>query len=141
MPADVFGDLTEWGTTLEKLEKLRSEGELDEHQPGLARILRFRANRRLQQAVLECVPEVNCASDLLIADTLNVLVDQEAPLTVRVTAAEALARLIPKREENPDSTFEMDRVLETIRHVARRSQAPVLRRALDEALSIPVRTS
>jgi len=141
MPADVFGNLSEWGKVLETMEMLRGEGLLDEHQSGLARVIRCRDNRRIQQAALECTLEVRRASDLLIADALNVLVDQEAPLTTRVTAAEALASLISRWEADSDSTFEIDRVVESVRHLAHTPQAPVLQRALDQTLSIPVAMS
>lgn len=132
--SDVFGDLQEWGAALATLERLREEGRLDEHQQGLARLVRFQRNWRLREAALECALEIESASDLLIADALNTLVCRDTPLALRVTAAQATGHLLSCYSPDGRSPFDAERAYETMEQVARQQQPPILADALQDAL-------
>jgi hypothetical protein len=131
--SDIFGDLREWGVALTTLEQLRDEGRLDEHQQGLARLIRFQ-NWQLQGAALECALEIGESCDLLIADTLNALVCRETPLELRIKAAHAVGHLLSCYNSEDCSPFDVHRACETLAHVAERHHPPILAEALQEAL-------
>lgn len=131
---DDFGNLSDWGRVLSTLEELRAQGLLDEHQAGLARLVRHRANWRLREAALLRCVEIERASEILIADVLNTLVDENTPLELRVLAAKALQHLIPRYVPQPGSSFDIRRVVEIVQKLAARPQPPVLAEAVDEAI-------
>ena len=130
MQHDVFGNLSRKNEVLALLEEIVSQGRLDEHQLGLARILRFRENHTLLHAALECVPKIEKSSDILIAEALNVLVVQDLPISIRSLAAKALGHLISHCPVRTDSDFDLDMVLESMTHVHRKAESPVLKKAI-----------
>ena len=132
--SDVFGDLRDWRAALSTLGLLSAQGRLDGHQPALARLVRCRENPRLQLAALECALQIGSASDLLVADTLNILVSRETPLTIRVTAARAAGHLLSRYAPSRSSPFDPRRAYQTLGHVAAREQPPPLADALQAAL-------
>lgn len=135
MQPDVFGDLDKWNGVLAKLDEIASRKSLDEHQVGLARILRFKQNRGLVHAALGYAKTIEKASDILIAEVLNVLVSEDIPLETRTLAAGVLGHLIPNRHADSVSDFDLDRVVESMSYVLSRSRSPLLKKTLDEAIS------
>lgn len=135
MRPDIFGDLMDWGQVLEMLRELKTSRQLDEHQPGLARILRYRKNWKLMETVLTCSTDISQASDVLITEVLEILAAGDVYLQARVLAARALGHLIPRRPPQDPSTLDMDRVLRTMTGVLKGPEAPVLQRAVAEALA------
>jgi hypothetical protein len=128
----VFGNLTEWGTVLGTLERIRAERLLDEHQPGLARLVRYPDNWRLREAALAAALEVTQANDLLVADVLHALVDPALALETRVLAARALGHLLPRRPPQAGAGLDPERIQVTLQDLLARTGEPVLRRALTE---------
>ena len=100
MRRDDFGNLRDWGSVMDRLERLRDEAVLDEHQAGLARILRYRGNWRLREAALEAIQYVKEPSDELLARVLDIVADQGLYREVRVLAARALEGMFEKRIVN-----------------------------------------
>lgn len=133
--SDLFGDLQDWRGVLSTLDHLSADGQLDGHQDGLARLVRYRENPRLQLAALECALEVGASSDLLVADTLNAVVCQESSLRLRVAAARATGHLLSRYAPTAFSRFDPQRAFQTLQHVAAREQPPPLAAALQEALN------
>jgi hypothetical protein len=134
MCADIFGNLREWGRVLEALETARAERLLDEHQAGLARILRFRGNGRLIERVLDLATEIRQASDLLIAEVCNLVVAWDVGVELRVKAARALGHLLVQRPEQT-SSFDPARVVRTMEELVAKPAPPVLADALNAALA------
>jgi len=132
--ADVFGDLREWARVLATLDDLRVEGELGDHQQGLARLVRYPGNWRLQEAALTCALEIDCSCDHLIADTVNALVCRDTPLRSRVMAAHAAGHLLSCYPGDDQSHFDPKRAYETLEHLAAQPQPPILADALAQAL-------
>ena len=138
MRPDPFGNLSQKSEVLAKLEELASRDCLDEHQVGLARILRFRLNQSLLQAALEYAEKIEKASDILIAEVLNVLVAQDLPISIRASAAGVLGHLICHRPAKAVSDFDLNMVVESMAHVLSKSKSPALKKALFKAIG-PVR--
>lgn len=133
MGSDIFGDLQDWGRVLEAIERLRLQHELEAHQPGLARILRYRGNWQLTESVLRAAVDFERRDDVLAAEVLHVLVDAESNLETRVLAARAAGALL-RRPAPQGSSFDERRALETIEDVARQPGPPVLQQAAADAL-------
>lgn len=127
---DVFGNLSRKDQVLALLAEIAAQDRLDEHQIGLARILRHRENHTLLHAALECVSKIGRSSDILIAEALNVLVSQDLPVSIRSLAAGALGHLIAHRPMKADSDFDLDMVMESMAHVLRKVQSPTLKKAI-----------
>jgi len=133
---DIFGDLGRKSDVLAILEEINSQNCLDEHQTGLARILRFRDDPTLLHAALECAQKIDRSSDILIAEALHVLVAKDLPVSIRSSAAGALGHLISHRTTKASSDFDLDRVMESMAHVLRKSESPMLKKALFKAIGL-----
>ena len=132
---DVFGDLSEWGVALHKLEELKKAKALDEHQHGMARVLRYRENPRLTWAVLGAAKEVSRATDALIAEVLAILVSRNSIIPHRVLAAEALGHLIPRRIAGSQGVkLDVEFVIQTMASILKSPEPPVVALAVDHAL-------
>ena len=136
MQPDIFGALTRKSEVIAKLEELAARNCLDEHQVGLARILRYRQNQSLVHAALGYAAQIDKSSDILIAEVLNILVAPDLPISTRALAAGVLARLICHRSSEMVSDFSLDFVIESMAHVYYRSESRVLKKALLEALAL-----
>lgn len=133
---DNFGNLSRKDEVLAMLEGIASQSRLDEHQIGLARILRFRQDHGLLHAALEYATKIERSSDILIAEALNVLVAQDLPVSIRALAAGALGHLIYRRPAKADSDFDLDMVMESMTHVLRKSESPAIKKALFKAIGL-----
>ncbi len=136
MPPDIFGNLSRGNNVIAKLEELGSLKSLDEHQIGMARILRFRQNPSLIDATLKHTLRIEKASDILIAEVLNVLAARDLPVSTRALAAGALGHLIHCRPADAISDFDMDTVIESMSCILSRADSPVLKKALFKALDL-----
>ncbi|NLV31359.1 MAG: hypothetical protein GXY47_09405 [Acidobacteria bacterium] len=116
------------------LEELHRQNRLDEHQADLAGVLRSVRSRELVRAVLEYATRVDKASDILIAEVLHVLVSADHLVSTRARAAAALGHLVSRRPPGTVSDFDLDRVVESMSHVLRRTDSPALKKALFGAL-------
>ncbi len=136
MQYDVFGDLSRKEEVLAMMEEIASQNRLDEHQIGLARILRFRQNHSLLHSALEYTTQIDRSSDILIAEALNVLVAQDLPASIRALAAGALGHLIHHRPAKADSDFDLEMVMESMIHVLHKSESRVIKKALFKAIGL-----
>jgi len=102
MNSDVFGDLEKWEKVLKILDRLKESRKLDEHQAGLARVLRFGENWRLIEKVLECGKEINQPEDKFLLEVFNIITDRSIYLDARILALDTLVCLFPRvnRKEN-----------------------------------------
>ena len=64
------------------------------------------------------------------------MVSLETPLPLRILAANALGVLVPRYSANGNSQFDIERVRETMEHVAARPQPPIFTQALQQALAL-----
>lgn len=97
MKPDTFGNLREWGKVLERLETLGKSRKLDEHQNGLARILRYRKNWRLLERVLEYGEDINQPTDEFFQEVFRVMSDPDVYPDARILALKAWECMVLKR--------------------------------------------
>ena len=100
MKEDPFGNLTEWGHTLETLWDLADNGNLSQCQSGLIRILRYKGNWRLREEVLKLVGEVDIPSKELVHQVITILDDDNIYYDVRIIAGNALIQLLKNIKNN-----------------------------------------
>ncbi len=132
--ADVFGDLREWDRVLALVDNLEAKGLLDEHQAGLARILRTRNNWQLLERALRAAAVVRESADVLTAEVIHTLADPELDLDARVLAARAAGHLLGHRPAQA-SSFDPERAVQTVLDLAGGQVAPVLQSAITEAIA------
>ena len=96
MSGDVFGNLREWDRVPAQIDELTRTGKLDEHQEGLARILRYRDNWRLREMVLKSIGELEAPSDEIISGALDIMMDDAVYFEARILAADVLRDLIAR---------------------------------------------
>ena len=103
MSSDIFGNLMDWGQAIDKLNQLKQKKILNEHQPGLVRILRYRDNWRLRETVLNYVKDITNPSDDLLTEVLNIVMDENVYYDARIIAVDALASLMNNYKYNKES--------------------------------------
>jgi hypothetical protein len=134
MQKDVFGDLRKWGQVLELLTELKASRQLDEHQHGLARILRYRRNWQLTERALTYASDIGQSSDILLAEVLRILASPEVYLEARVLAAGALGNLIPRRSPQDSALFDEQRALQIMEDLVQSPGVPRLQKAVSDVL-------
>jgi hypothetical protein len=133
---DNFGNLSRKGEVLAMLEEIASQNRLDDHQIGLARILRFRQDHGLLRATLAYATKIEKSSDILIAEALNVLVSEDLPASIRASAAGALGHLVYCRPTKADSDFDLDTVMDSMIHLLHKLESRALKKALFKAIGL-----
>lgn len=93
MHADPFGNLKDWGPVLHQLQNLSAQGQLDQHQPGLVRLLAYNDNWRLREEGLRCAAELAQPDEAVIRQVLRIFADENLYYEVRSLAAETLATM------------------------------------------------
>lgn len=95
MDSDIFGNLIDWGHVIETLDRLKELKQLDKHQDGLTRILRYRDNWRLRETVLKHIVHLVEPTEELVQEVINITVDEDTYLDLRILAFDTLSHLIP----------------------------------------------
>lgn len=93
MEDTIFGNLMDWGTVLEKLEKLSDNRELGQHQDELIRLLRFDQNWRLREAAIEALPLVENPDLDLARAVISLIKRKDLYYDVRILASDSLGKL------------------------------------------------
>jgi len=134
---DVFGNLREWGDIPEQIAELREAGKLDEHQEGLLRILRYRANWRLRELALKVVGELEAPCEEILSEILAILADEGIYDEARILASQALADLLTKKDVNcgRDRGAVLGRAVGRIKMVLGSPQPPVVHHAVRKCLA------
>jgi len=94
MKQDPFENLADWGSALNTIEEMAAAGRLSSCQPGLIRILRYKGNWRLREAVLRHVGEIQTPSEELVQQVLTILDDDNIYYDARMLAGDALSQLL-----------------------------------------------
>ncbi|MCP3899907.1 MAG: DUF4404 family protein [Desulfobacteraceae bacterium] len=93
MENNIFGNLHDWGTVLDKLKKLSESRELDSCQDELIRLLRFDKNWRLREAAIESLPFVDNPSSNLAREVLLIIKRKDLYYDARILATDSLEKL------------------------------------------------
>lgn len=132
-----FGNLLDWGIVLDKLEAAKREGGLDSIQDELVRILRYKKNWKLVEAVLEKVEYIKEPSINLIEEVFNTATDYQMYLDARVIAVNSLGTLLTILKDSDKEEFRkkyqlfnamMHRLLDT-------PQPPIFHDAINKLIS------
>ncbi len=115
MKSNGFGNLNDWGAVLEKLDRLSQSGALDQWQEALTRLLRFDQNWRLREAAIESLDAVKNPGLDLAREVLLLIKRNDLYYDVRILAADAMERLVPKIIENRQ--FDRDILRQFVREV------------------------
>jgi hypothetical protein len=138
--SDIFGDLERWEKVLKILDGLKESGKLDEHQAGLARILRFGENWRLIEKVLECGKEINRPEDKFLLQVLNIIHDRNIYLDARILALETLVCLFPRMDQKESQDVSQTFVVQEMRNILNLPAPPLLREAMAKSLQAMTRS-
>ena len=88
-----FGNLKDWGIVLDKLEALSKNGELNNNQRELIRLLRFNQNWRLREAAIESLIAVETPEPDLFREVFSLMMRNDLYYDVRILAADGLEKL------------------------------------------------
>jgi hypothetical protein len=142
MNEDPFGDLRDWGNVLKILQRLAGQDSLDDVQPGLIRLIRYRRNWQIREHALLSARRIDTPSAPLLATILEVVTDRDTYPDARILAAKALAELVPKRRTDPGMEgLDRDSILQILKRQLAAPEAPVLRLAVEKAAETIERSS
>jgi len=129
---DPFGNLRDWSQVLDRLDDLAASGGLDGCQPGLARILRYKGNWRLREAVLKHLEQIEAPSPDLVQEVMRLLGDDNLYYEARILAGQALVCLVQRgaRNDSPSASAAADK----LRQVRCVPQPPFFSQAIDRCL-------
>jgi hypothetical protein len=135
---DTFGNLEDWGKVLGILEGLKGTKKLDEHQSGLARILRYGENWRLLETVLEYAKEIVQPSEEFLKAICNVMDSRGIYLEARVLAVDALECLVPRMSIDHGGDNEGNRpfIIRKMKGIQDSTEPPKIQEAITRCLKI-----
>lgn len=131
-----FGNLMDWAIVLDKLEAIKKEGRLDSLQHELVRILRYKKNWKLVEAVLECVHEIRDPSATLIEEVFNTAVDYQMCLDTRVMAINSLGSvLVVLKKSNEDASLKKNQLyIAMLYRLLNTPQPPIFHDAISKVI-------
>ncbi len=111
----IFGNLKDWGTVLDKLDKLSESKELGNCQDELIRLLRFDQNWRLREAAIEYLPFVENPDLNLAREVISLIKRKDIYYDVRILAADGLEKLTTTIVNN--RAFDKDILKQFVREI------------------------
>jgi len=138
MGMDTFGNLLDWGQVLESLENLKRGKKLDDHQAGLARILRYGQNWRLLEAVLEHGKEVVAPSGEFLKAICDVMNNRGIYVDARVLAVQTLETLVPRMtgDRKGDGGVSRNSVIQAMKALQKSVEPPKFQEAIAQSLKV-----
>ena len=133
---DIFGDLREWGAILHKIDRLTEAGELDEHQNGLVRLLRYRFNWQLRHKAIDAVAKLRTPSPEVMEALLRIAGDEYSELGTRVMACGAVECALRNRTKASWSAETMESIQTFCDGFLGCPQPPTLRQAVERWLAL-----
>lgn len=134
MNSDIFGNLREWRQVLELLASLKKSEKLDEHQSGLARILRYGENWRLLEAVLEYGKEIADPSEEFLQEVYHIMIDRNIYLEARMLAVNTLVCLSPRINRKSNHKFSQTLVVRKMRNILNSPEPPIFHETIAKSL-------
>ncbi len=135
MSTDIFGDLREWKRVLEQLEQLEASGHLDEHQEGLARLLRYRFNWRIREKAVQSLATLSAPEDHIFSVVLEIVADEHTEFDLRTMAADSVCGLISMRQKQGRWDGDLGRlVMDKLTAALNPHQPPGFQRAVKRVL-------
>lgn len=135
MKGDPFGNLREWGGVIEKLQQMREEGNLDDAQPGLIRLIRYPDNWQIRERALIAARQVAQPNSALLGAIVAVLTSANTYTDVRILAAMALGDLAGRdRQSGSPEGLSPDDILVILKGQLATPEAPVLHHVVEEVV-------
>jgi hypothetical protein len=103
MTQDPFGNLQEWGRVLEELDRTFGNGNGEDCQHGLIRILRYRGNWRLREEALQHIEKIQKPKEDLINEVLKIVDDETIYYEARIIACRTLINILNKNSACADA--------------------------------------
>jgi hypothetical protein len=128
MTYDVFGDLRDWGRVIEQVRRMRDDGSLDDHCPGLARLVRYPSNWRIRESALRAAAELEKPSDEVLRAAVRVLEDDEIDFKTRVLAGTAVCQALSRDTGTISAAVRSD-AMKCIANLLSTPQPPALQRS------------
>ncbi|MDI7259004.1 MAG: hypothetical protein QME90_03675 [Thermodesulfobacteriota bacterium] len=137
MNSDIFGNLMEWDKVLEVLDSLKESTKLDEHQTGLARILRYGQNWRLLERVLEDAKEISQPSNEFLLEVSRIMTDRNIYLNARMLALETLECLVPRipQDRKHDHNLNPTLIVRKMVDMLKSPEPPIFHEAVTKSLN------
>ncbi|EIM62502.1 MULTISPECIES: hypothetical protein [Desulfobacter] len=110
MKDHIFGNLIDWGSTLDTLHLLRDSATLDDHQEELIRLLRYDKNWRLREAAVEAAVTLRKPSIEMVNQIVQLIKRDDLYYNIRIMATEVLSTLLPVIMENKELNKNLVRV-------------------------------
>jgi hypothetical protein len=107
MTMDIFGDLREWNRVIGQLEQLKDSAQLDEHQDGLARLLRYRFNWRIREKAIQSLSTLSEPDDRILLLVFEIISDEHTESDLRTLAANSFCGLISMRQKRDQWASEL----------------------------------
>jgi hypothetical protein len=140
--SNIFGDLTDWGQVIEMLDQLKELEQLDRHQDGLTRILRYRDNWRLREIVLKHIVHLAEPTEELVHEVMNITMDEDTYLDMRILAFDALSNLIPLciRRNDTKGRNLIENAIESMNKLLDSPQPPIFHEVVSKTLNMVKKT-
>ena len=140
METDIFGSLKEWDKGLEILDNLKKSKKFDEHQVGLARILKYGQNWRLLESVLEEGKEIMQPGDEFLLGLFDVITDRGIYLDARILAVRTLEHVFPRMPKDHSKNHKLSQasVVRKMRGILNSPEPPILHEAIIKSLEAMV---
>ena len=134
MNSDIFGDLEKWAKVLDILDRLEKSRKLDEHQTGLARILKDGQHWRLLEKALECGKEITEPQNELVSEVFNVVTDRSIYLDARILAVNSLSSLVRRINRTNNHKITRTLIIRKMRNILDLPEPPIFREAIAKSL-------
>ena len=137
MNNDSFGNLREWGSIPGQVTELIEAGNLDEHQEGLIRLLKYQQNWRLREIAINAIKELRSPTSRLISAALDIVMDDGLHYEVRIPTARSLTALLSRNDVQceGDTQKVACQVVEKISTLLESPQPPVMHNVIRECLT------
>ena len=110
MKDHIFGNLIDWGSTLDTLHLLRDSATLDDHQEELIRLLRYDKNWRLREAAVEAAVTLRKPSIEMVNQIVQLVKRDDLYYNIRIMATEVVSTLLPVIMEKKELNKNLVRV-------------------------------
>ena len=120
---------------MELLSTLSENGELNDCQPGLARILAFQGNWRIREETLKRLRYIENPSNELIRQVINIIADANLYYEMRIIACQAIEELL-NRNHHPYYASMQTILLQTLAAQMSIPQPPIFQQALESLHSL-----
>jgi len=134
--SDIFGNLTDWGQVIETLDRLKELKQLDRNQDGLTRVLRYHDNWQLRETVFKHIVHLAEPTEELVHEVINITMDEDIYLDMRILAVDALSHLIPLciKRDGIKGHNHVEIAIENVNKLLNSPQPPIFHEAVTRAL-------